>query len=228
VKGYMFQVTDASGGAVADAAVVLRYPDEGPSATFLDGTHSAVVYTDASGKAFLSGIHWGGTPGPLAVRVTASKGTSHAGLLIEQTIKAAQAQSASKTIAPPADPVPAPSHPAAPPAEAAAVESVPARPGTPAILNRPELAASRPEKITSHASELLPVSVRNEPGVTVTSATPGKADHSNTKKWVIILAIAAGAGAGAAMAMRGKSSTSSPAASSAVSIGTPTVSVGNP
>ena len=65
------------------------------------------------------------------------------------------------------------------------------------------------------------------PHVSVTSASPGEAPHSSSKKWLVIALIAGAAGAGAAFAMKGKSS--SPAAPApSLSIGNPSISIGHP
>ncbi len=85
-KGFALEVTDGSGAKVQNAAIAIRLPDSGPSGTFPDGSHAAVVYTDQFGRASLGDVHWGATPGTVPIRITASKGAAHAGILIEQTL----------------------------------------------------------------------------------------------------------------------------------------------
>ena len=82
------EVTDSQGAPVTGAAVIFRLPEDGPSGTFADAGRVAVVNTDSSGRAFVGGIHWT-APGTVSVRVTATKGTAHAGILIEREAAAA-------------------------------------------------------------------------------------------------------------------------------------------
>ncbi|MBV9403773.1 MAG: hypothetical protein JO211_00405, partial [Acidobacteriaceae bacterium] len=116
LKGFTVEVTDSAGTPVQDAAVAARFPDNGPSGVFADGTRALVVYTNASGRARISGIRWGETPGVVTLRVTATKGISHAGMLIEQTLGAAAIPRASSETRPPTTvtvvPVTAPVQPA--------------------------------------------------------------------------------------------------------------------
>jgi len=44
-QSFTIRVTDQNGAPVADAAVLLRLPDSGPTGTFGDGTHAAVGYS---------------------------------------------------------------------------------------------------------------------------------------------------------------------------------------
>ncbi len=218
VKGITVQVTDSTGAGISEAAVVFRLPDSGPTGIFTDGTHSAVTYTDGSGRAHVTGIQWNGTPGPLAIRVTATKGTSHAGILIEQMLSSSPELTAATAAAPilpisalPSAPLPAPS-------------SMP----TPGAIRSTTTGASASAQSIQPASNTSIAQVNSEPSVSVTSASPGTSAHSSNKKWLIIAAIAAGAGVGAAMAMKGKSTGTSSAPASTLSIGSPTVSIGHP
>src|SRR3569833_2167987 len=94
-------VTDMGGSPVPDAAVVIRMPDAGPTAVFGDGTHSAVAYTDASGKASVNDIRWSSEPGLCTLRITATRGNSHAGILFERNIGPMAALAVAAPIAPP-------------------------------------------------------------------------------------------------------------------------------
>ncbi len=100
------QVTDPDGAPVANAAVALRLPDSGATGTFSGGSHSAVAYTDASGRAHIATVHWGEAPGMIAMRVTAVKGTVHAGILVEKTL--ADTSNATAKEVEPAKVIPAP------------------------------------------------------------------------------------------------------------------------
>lgn len=227
-QGYLVEATDANGAPVPEAAIALRLPESGPSGTFADGSHSAVVYTDAAGRAHLTGILWGGIAGTAELRITAAKGSAHAGLLLEQTLNAAASSGS----------VPAPAVQAAPekiPAQVAATAAPkPAQPGT---LAASSPAVQPPSVIiaTAHSGASSPVvpaaakadkADKQPPSVSVTSASPGAyPSHSSSKKWIIIALVAVGAGAGAAFAFKGKGST--PAAAPGLSIGAPSVSVGH-
>lgn len=89
-QGITVEVSDGAGAHVTNAAVVFRLPDSGPSATFADGSLTAIAYTDSSGRAQAADIHWGTIPGLVNMRITAAKGTTHAGLLLSQTLTASQ------------------------------------------------------------------------------------------------------------------------------------------
>jgi len=209
-KGLSVQITDSTGAPVADAAVALRLPDDGPTGAFADGSHAAVSYTDRSGHAQLASVKWGDSPGVVAMRLTTVKGTAHAGILVEQIVE--QILTA-----------------ASPGAVAASVpaSSVPNPPLPVAQLAAPPPASTAPAPAANHP--LLPAAppLKPEPTVSVTNTATAKASSHSHKKWIIIAAIAAGAGAGLAFAGKGKSSSSAPPASS-LSIGSPTVSVGHP
>jgi hypothetical protein len=196
-KGYTVEVTDASGKPVSGAAVVCRLPDADPTGTFGKGSHSAVLFTGANGLAHFSGIQWGGEAGTVVLRVTANKGSAHAGMLIEQTLAPISAVSAKPNLSP-----------------------EPKRP------LRPRLEVPREEAATVRPQPLPPIA---QPEVSVTKPPAGvKIRHNSKKKW-IILALVVGAAAGAVgFATRGKSSSSSNPAPAQISIGSPTISVGQP
>ena len=216
VKGFTIQLTDAAGAPVVDAAITFRLPDSSPTGAFADGRHSAVVYTDTAGRANIAGIKWGETPGLVAIRVTATKGTSHAGMLIDQTLTSGTASAASG----PALPASSTTLPVQP-AVVAPTQPVPAQ-----TVDKTIAPASQdaPVARTSATPDAAP---QPERSVSVTSASPGEAPHKSHAKWFIIAAIAAGAGAGVAIA--GKGSKSSPSSSvPSLSIGAPSISVGQP
>jgi hypothetical protein len=86
VKGFVVEVTDATGATVPEAAVAFRLAESGPTGTFADGSHAAVAYTDAAGRARMPGILWGNSAGAAELRITAAKGSAHAGLLLQQAL----------------------------------------------------------------------------------------------------------------------------------------------
>lgn len=197
--GFTVEVTGPDDVPVRDVAVALRLPDTEPTGVFPDGSHSTVGYTDESGHVHFAAITWGDTPGLVALRVTAVKGTSHAGILVDETLL----------------PVSVPAMPSQPPSAASAPAAV--------QLLQPM------EKIPAPGSVLAPVAqpLKPEPSVSVTNSAPSQSKPHSHTKWIVIAAIAAGAGAGLAFAGKGKSSSpASPPPS--LSIGPPSVSVGHP
>ncbi|MGC2658500.1 MAG: hypothetical protein WA324_11135 [Bryobacteraceae bacterium] len=78
------EVTDLQGKAIADAIVTFRLPEDASGGTFSDGTRIAIVNTDHSGRATVTGIRWSAAVGTASVRVTATRGTIHAGILMER------------------------------------------------------------------------------------------------------------------------------------------------
>ncbi len=257
-KGVTVEVTDETGSRVANAAVVFRLPTSGSTAVFRDGTYTATIYTDVAGQARVSDIQWGSGAGPVPLRITASKGSLHAGLMFEQTItpalntagdNSAQASvSAPKHIQSQLSPNPQPA------ADAVAVgggmprvtiESLDAHrsaiahsapPRAVGEYDGPETPRSTPKPIAAVDADDIDANVPlrhlasstetgEAPGFSITNDRAAPSGHSK-KKWIIALAVAA-AGAGAALAVmkEGKSGTT---ASSGISIGAPTISVGHP
>jgi hypothetical protein len=226
-RGFTIQVTDMTGAGAADAAVVVRLPDDGAMGAFSDGAHSAIVYTDTAGIAHFAPISWNAPSGGVTLKITATKGDAHAGMLLDGSIGSAPAS------------IPATVTPAArvdTEIPATVSKKEPAVVVSPA---QPTIAPPQPGAAQSTERALLPspvVSVApSEPKVSVINrGVRDKQDRVDTsgshKKWIILaVVIAAGAGAGIALAGKGKSSSSSSSSSSTgVSIGSPTVSVGTP
>jgi hypothetical protein len=215
VQEFLIEVTGSNGAAVPDAAVTFRLPDAEPTGRFADGTHAAVAYTDQTGRARIDGIRWNAAPGTVAIRVTATKGTAHAGILIQQTLApigmAALPDPVSQTPTSVAPPTTTPL-PLAPPIDTQLLaKAIP--PG--------QLATAAPP------IDARPRLQNPEPAVSVTSASPGESKHSSKTKWIILAAVAA-AGAGAGVAMMGKKSSASNPTAPGISIGPPSVSVGHP
>lgn len=215
------QVTDATGAPAPDAAVVFRMPDSGPTGAFADGTHAAVAYTDQTGQTTPGTIRWSAEPGSVTLRITATRGTTHGGILMEHEIGGpataiTQAQS------------PVPQQPKAETAPALPSPGVVSEPTAPA----PEKPQSPVQPGTPDTKQLPRPQVGSEPAtprVSVTRAPSNEKVHSGSnKKWLILALVAAGAGAGVAMAGKGKSSSSSSSGSTGgITIGTPTVTVGH-
>ena len=221
-KGFTIQVTDLQGVGVPDVAVAFRLPDSGSSGAFADGSHSAVVYTDSKGNAHVDGIQWSETPGVAAIRIIASKGSDHAGLLVEQML----APPGSSPVAAPAEPVRSTPVPPAP-----AVLDTPVPPGRTEIASPAAPSVSIESINRKGASALDPSFHRSEaePSVSIVSSPEESSIGSSKKKWIILgIVIAAGAGAGFAFAHKGSQSGSTSPAASSISFGSPTVSVGHP
>ena len=229
-KGIAVQVTDADGAPVSDAAVAFRFSESGASASFADGSHSAVAYTDAGGNAHIANFQWNGIAGTAALRITANKANSHAGLLIEQNLV-----SGSPVPGVVAPPVSVPSSVPSNEAEAAipetdAVATTPASIATTLAAHPSVPAPTIPSEYIGNPYH--PARLGLAPAISI-SNTGGRDEeyHSSSRKKWIILGIAAGAGIGIAFAlMNAKSATSATgaAASSGVSVGTPTISIGHP
>jgi hypothetical protein len=215
IQEFLIEVTGSSGAAVPDAAVTFRLPDAEPTGRFADGTHAAVAYTDQTGRAKIDGIRWNAAPGTVAIRVTATKGTVHAGILIQQTL-------APVGMAALPDPVSQTPTSVAPP-------TTTPLPLAPPIDTQLLAKAIPPGQLATAASpvDARPALQNPEPAVSVTSASPGESKHSSRTKWIILAAVAA-AGAGAGVAMMGKKSGASNPTAPGISIGPPSVSVGHP
>ena len=223
--GFTVEVKTADGTPVADAAVALRLPDTEPTGAFPDDSHAMVAYTDQSGHARLAAVKWGSTPGVVAIRVTAVKGTAHAGLLVEENLSAAPVSSAAsepRALTPPAIPL---AEVSASVAQAAALPVA-----EPVSLTKPAAPESQAASVPAASHTLTPAMapLKPAPSVSVTNSAPQSSQtHSSHKKWIIIGAIAAGAGAGMAFAGHGKSGGSTSQTPS-LTIGAPSVSVGHP
>jgi hypothetical protein len=215
VQQFLIEVTGSNGAAVPDAAVTFRLPDAEPTGRFADGTHAAVAYTDQTGRAKINGIRWNAASGTVAIRVTATKGTAHAGILIQQTLAPVGmavlahpvSQTPSSVIPPTTTPLPL-----APPFDTQLLAKA-ITPGQPAT--------------DAPSRDARPLLQNPEPAVSVTSASPGESKHSSKTKWIILVAVAAAAG-GAGIAMMGKKSGASNPTAPGISIGPPSVSVGHP
>lgn len=165
------EVTDAQGVPVPDVAVTFRMPEDGPAGVFADGSRIAVVSTDTSGRAQVTEIRWTAA-GTVSVRVTATKGTAHAGILVERrpeskqelaatpkpSVKIAQAKIA------PAPPIAAA---VSKPAIAVQPASPQLRPAQPVAINSKPLdqKAISPKPAPQEASAVPPSPATAEPSI---------------------------------------------------------------
>jgi hypothetical protein len=239
-KRLTVQVQDESGRPVSDAAVAFRLPDTSVSGTFADGAQSAVAYTDASGVAHVDGIRWIASSGSVPVRITATKGNSHAGLLFEEKMSASVAGAvaaaplihgdelaAKQPIALTAPAVPAPGVAAVAEVPPVSITSPPGEVAAVVPAAHPSVSISN---FTRSSSAATTNSLRPNAGssVSISNSPEGYSSHSSLKKWLIWTAvIAAGAGAGFAFSGRSSSSSSSSVSSSSSTIGTPTINIGH-
>ncbi len=83
-RGLTVLVTDEAGKAVDMAAVSFRLPDQGASGTFSTGLRTELVTTGPDGRATVWGMQWNKTPGPMEIRVTATKDQARAGIVSTQ------------------------------------------------------------------------------------------------------------------------------------------------
>lgn len=231
-------VTDGHGAPVSNATVLFRLPPDSPTGLFSDGSRVSVVYTDMEGHAAVKDIQWSASSGTAVVRVTASKGTAHAGLLIEQVLAPSKN---SATVMPAESPAVQPALAASNPAPENAKIVHSAEVGQPAaVLQQPETPAqtpiaraSKPIRISSDGTTLPNASRSEEPTVQITTNRPVQLTGASgkSKKWLWI-GIGGAAAAGMAFAFVGKggagsNSSGTPGAPS-LSIGTPSVSIGHP
>jgi hypothetical protein len=201
LKGYTLLITDFAGHPVSGAAVVFRLPDSPPTGTLADGSHSVVLYTDNDGRVHTPPIQWGATPGTVSIRVTANKDLAHAAIELDQNLTAAS------------------------PSQAAPVVSISTLQQKKTLVPG-KIASATPDPITPNPTQAAVTVPDQEPQVSISGPPAGEKIHSGSKKKWVVLAIVAAAGAGAAgFAMKGKSSSSS-TSTPGLSIGTPTISVG--
>jgi len=79
------QVEDAQGKPIPGASVVFALPNQGPGGTFENSSPTAIVTTDAKGRAIARGIRYNRLTGPFTIRVTASYQGQTANATISQT-----------------------------------------------------------------------------------------------------------------------------------------------
>lgn len=82
------EVKDQTGKPVAGAAVTFHLPEEGLGGAFPNGIRTAVVPTDALGRASLRGLRVNQVPGSFQIRIYASKEQARSGVVSVQHIAA--------------------------------------------------------------------------------------------------------------------------------------------
>lgn len=93
------EVTDEAGKPVPNTAISFRLPEQGPTGTFPNGTQTEVASTSASGRATVWGMKWNRIPGSFAIRVTAAKGETRAGAIVQQQLLEPSSPAAAALIA---------------------------------------------------------------------------------------------------------------------------------
>ena len=197
------QVTDDTGQPVAGAAVSFQLPPEGPSGLFSNGLRTDLAITDSAGRASIHSIQLNRTGGQFRIRITVVKEQARAGIISFQYIS----EKGSTPVAPAAT--------AAPQEPSAERSAEPPAAEPPAPDHPPEPPAARPS-----------ATVERSPGITPTTAKMGPRIG---KKWIVLaVVVAVAAGAAAFAVSRGSGSKSSTVSSSVVSVGAPTITIGNP
>lgn len=226
----VMQVVNQDERPQAGVAVTFQLPDDGPSGLFSNGQRSIVAFTNEEGEVSISGVKWNDTSGPVSIRVTAVKGMAHAGTLLPVRLTAgsgkhpgadriSQSESPKRGQGPASAAVAAvgqaqAAQPAAQPPHTAIAPSVEIQPGT----------------LPAQSASAAPRQGSERPAVSISGASQGQSGPSN-KKWLVIAVVAAAAAAGVTMVLlkkSGSSSSSSTSNNNPLSIGSPTVSVGQP
>jgi hypothetical protein len=88
VRPLTVEVKDDAGKPVQGAAVTFHLPEDGPGGAFPSGIRTAVVPTDARGRASLRGLRINRIPGTFQVRIFASKEQARAGVVSLQYVAA--------------------------------------------------------------------------------------------------------------------------------------------
>jgi hypothetical protein len=88
-RGVTVEVTDALGKPVDRATVRFELPTSGPTGTFPSGERTASMITGADGRVEAWGMQWNRVPGPVDVRVTASKGALTSSLRVGLSLTSA-------------------------------------------------------------------------------------------------------------------------------------------
>ena len=250
VKPITIAVTDAAGQPVEGARTSFQLPEEGPGGVLASGLRTDLAVTDSHGHATLSGFQLNRTPGPFNVRVTVAKEQARAGIVVRQRIGEVSAATGSAdrkaqpaAVHATAEPVPpvkdAP--PKAEPAKTAPATVRPTRATAPRAIEaraqmapviRPAVTESGPGA-ASQPTRTQTIVVTQKPtraGGGPVASSGGK----SRKKWVLLGVLAAGGAAGAfASTNLGAASAAhnpglAPGLNSAVSIGTPTFTIGKP
>lgn len=193
------EVTDDNGRPVAGAAVSFQLPPEGASGLFSNGLRTDLVLTDNSGRASIHSVQLNRTGGQFRIRITAVKEQARAGAVALQYIGENHPETARHGTGHPDT-----SQPESHPSDAAI---------TPTAV--PAKTAAAAPRATVKSGEITPTTVKMSSG--------------GHKKWIILAVIvAAGAGAAFVGVSKAKAGSSNTVSSGVVSIGTPTITIGNP
>jgi hypothetical protein len=193
------QVMDDMGQPVAGAAVSFQLPQEGPGGLFSNGLRTDFAITGADGRATIQSIQLNRTGGQFPIRITAVKQLTRD--LGEGLHAVVQARGGIVSFQYTNDNRPMRVAPAG-------------LPEPPASVSPEAQALGRPS--AERSTDITPTTTKMEP--------------RSSKKWIVFAAIAA-ACAGAAVAVVVSRTTSSKplsSPSSAATIGTPTITIGNP
>jgi len=225
----VMQVVNQDERPLAGVAVTFQLPDDGPSGLFGNGQRSIVAFTNDEGEASITGVKWNNYSGPVSIRVTAVKGMAHAGTLLPVRLTAGSgkppvpnADRISQSDSPKNGPVPA----AAPAGQTQAAQPTAQSPHT-AIAPSVDI---QPGTLPAQSASAAPREASDRPAVTISGAPQGHSGLSG-KKWLLIAAVTAGVAVGVTMVLlkkSGSSSSSSTSSNNPLSIGSPTVSVGQP
>ncbi len=241
-KPLSVEVTDATGRPVAGARVSFQVPEEGPGGQFPNGLRTDIAITDSNGRATAHGLQLNRTAGSFAIRITAAKEQARAGTIARQSMGNGDAQLGSadrkalstQPAAQHSEPAPPPQRPSTPPPAVA-------MPGTTAT-GPVKVAAAQPPPPAAPSVKTAAEPPQGVPTIIVTAksaksvAEIGADGGHRSHKWLWVALVAAG-GAGAAFAATslsraGHSGTSTATAaglsSPAVTIGTPTITIGQP
>ena len=242
-KPLTVEVADATGRPVSGARVSFQVPESGPGGLFANGLRTDIVVTDSNGRATAHGLQCNRAAGSFAIRVTAAKDLARAGTIARQFIGGAgDTTEGADRKAPPATPVakevakkePGP----APPQGVATAPPTILAPGTTAtsaVKPATELQPAPARAVAPSPHDVPTIIVTEKSSKSIVEIGADRS-HRSHRKWILLGILAAG-GAGAAFATTsmgsgGAHSTAGSGAaaglSSAVSIGTPTFTIGKP
>lgn len=86
IRGITVEVTDEAGQPVPNAAVSFRLPEIGPTGVFANGTRTEIASSGPNGRATVWGMKWNRTAGGFWIRITAAKGETRAGAVVQQSL----------------------------------------------------------------------------------------------------------------------------------------------
>ena len=234
-KPLTIAVTDGAGRPVEGARISFQLPGDGPGGTFASGLRTDLAVSDSAGRALVRALQLNHVPGEFHLKITAAKDQARAGIMVKEFIAEPKgAVENTKQQSPPKAGAEAPAIP-----ESAQTSPRTTNPGRTA--DSAAIAVASPSPAPAKTAEQGATTPSRLQTIIITGKTPkpdwergASAGHKSHKKWVVLGAILAG---GAAGAFAGTSLGSSAAAhgaigalnaGSAVSIGSPTISIGKP